>query len=351
MHDWDDHSLLREYVEHDSGEAFATLVGRHVNMVYSVALRHVRNPHHAEEITQAVFVILAKKSRRLGQSVVLSGWLYLTARLTAVTFIRSEIRRTRREQEAYMQNTINENSPESWPQVAPHLDNAMASLREADRHAVVLRFFDGRSLRDVGNALGVSEDSAKKRIQRAVGKLRQFLVQRGVTLPVATLTAIISANSVEAAPAGLAKAATAVAAVQGATASSGMLALVNGTLKCMAWLKAKSAIPAGAAATFAAGLAMRELGVRDTLYLCLGLVLCLILPMMLSLRAPVDAAIRRSSLRIVWGGQLLLALAALIVLVSEQLAFPAIVFGSATYLGCVVALHRKLRAQLPPRKE
>jgi DNA-directed RNA polymerase specialized sigma24 family protein len=97
MHELDDTALLREYVERDSEEAFVEIVTRHVNKVYSVALRQTGNPHSAEEITQAVFVILARKSRHLGRRVILSGWLYQTARLTGVTFIRSEIRRARRE--------------------------------------------------------------------------------------------------------------------------------------------------------------------------------------------------------------------------------------------------------------
>src|SRR5437764_14783202 len=124
MLELDDSVLLKEYVEQGSEEAFATLVARHVNKVYSIALRHTRNPHQAEEITQAVFVILAKKSRQLGKKVILSGWLYETARLTTVTFIRSEIRRARREQEANMQNLLNENEPYVWTQIAPLLDAA-----------------------------------------------------------------------------------------------------------------------------------------------------------------------------------------------------------------------------------
>ena len=160
MQEWDDIALLREYVGHDSEEAFATLVTRHVNKVYSVALRHTRNPHQAEEITQAVFVILAKKSRHLGRRVVLSGWLYQTARLAALTFIRSEIRRARREQEAQMQTLLNESESEVWTQIAPLLDTAMAGLNEKDRYAVVLRFFDGKSMREVGTALGGSEDAS-----------------------------------------------------------------------------------------------------------------------------------------------------------------------------------------------
>src|SRR5436190_8233663 len=150
MQESDDIALLREYVEHNSGDAFSALVARHVNKVYSVALRHTGNPHAAEEITQAVFVILVRKARHLSKGVILSGWFYQTARLTALTFIRSEVRRARREQEAYMQTGLNETESEIWPQIAPLLDIAMAGLNEKDRHAIVLRFFDGRNVREVG---------------------------------------------------------------------------------------------------------------------------------------------------------------------------------------------------------
>src|SRR5436305_3988853 len=110
MLELNDRVLLKEYVEHGSEEAFATLIARHINKVYSVALRHTGNPHQAEEITQAVFVILARKARALSPRVILSGWLYQTARLTAQTFIRSEIRRAHREQEAFMQSPLNEDA-------------------------------------------------------------------------------------------------------------------------------------------------------------------------------------------------------------------------------------------------
>src|SRR6202453_249100 len=100
MQELDDIALLREYVKRGSEDAFATLVARHINKVYSVALRHTGNPHQAEEITQAVFVILARKCRHLGKRVILEGWLYQTARLTALTSIRGKTRRARREQEA-----------------------------------------------------------------------------------------------------------------------------------------------------------------------------------------------------------------------------------------------------------
>ncbi len=226
MQELDDIALLRQYTEQNSEKAFAALVTRHINKVYSVALRHSRNPHQAEEITQSVFVLLAKKSRHLGQGVVLSGWLYQTARLTAVTFIRSAIRRARREQEAHMQTVLNETESDVWPQLAPLLDAAMAGLNETDRHAVVLRFFDGRSMSEVGAALGASEGTAKKRVNRAVEKLRLFFTKRGVVLPAAVLTAAISANSVQAAPVGLTKTISVVALAQGATASGSIIALL-----------------------------------------------------------------------------------------------------------------------------
>src|SRR5437763_1300319 len=216
MLELDDSVLLKEYVEHGSQEAFAALVARHVNKVYSIALRHTRNAHQAEEITQAIFVILARRSRRLGKQVILSGWLCRTARLTAVTFVRSEIRRTRREKEAHMQNLLNESESEVWPQIAPLLDAAMAGLSEADHDAVALRFFDGKSMREIGAALGASEDAAKMRVNRAVAKLRIFFTRRGIVCSAAALTAAISANSVQAAPIGLAIKVSTVAAL-GAT--------------------------------------------------------------------------------------------------------------------------------------
>src|SRR3954470_15747827 len=219
MLELDDSALLKEYVEHGSEEAFATLVSRHVNKVYSIALRHTRNAHQAEEITQAVFVILARKSRQLGQRVILSGWLCRTARLSAVTFIRSEIRRTRREQEAHMQNSLNESESEVWPQIAPLLDAAMAGLSEADHDAVALRFFDDKSMKEIGAALGASEDASKMRVNRAVEKLRIFFTRRGIVCSTAALTAVISANAVRAAPAVLARTATAIAIAKGATTS------------------------------------------------------------------------------------------------------------------------------------
>jgi RNA polymerase sigma factor (sigma-70 family) len=242
MQEWDDIALLREYIERGSEEAFAALVRRHVDRVYSVALRHMGNPHEAEEITQAVFVILARKARSLRRGVILGGWLYQTTRLTAVTVTRSQVRRARREWEAHMQDASNDNETEVWSQITPMLDNALADLREMDRHAVVLRFFYGKSMREIGAALGGSEDSARMRVNRALERLRKYFLQHGVSSTTATIAGAMSANSLQAAPMALAKTATAVALMKGAAASASTLTMVKGALKVMAWTKAKVAI-------------------------------------------------------------------------------------------------------------
>src|SRR3989441_3885046 len=247
MLELNDRVLLKEYVEHGSEEAFATLVARHVNKVYSIVLRRTRNAHHAEEITQAVFVILARKSRQLGKQVILSGWLCRTARLSAVTFARSEIRRTRREQEAHMQNLLNESESEVWPQIAPLLDAAMAGLSEADHDAVALRFFDGKSMKEIGAALGASEDATKMRVNRAVEKLRSFFTRRGIVCSAAALTAAISANAVHAAPIGLAVTISTAAAHAGIALTTTATATATVT-KAIAMAATPKALIAGIAA-------------------------------------------------------------------------------------------------------
>ena len=171
-------TLLRDYDRQGSEDAFAELVQRHVNLVYSVALRHVGIAAHAEEITQAVFVILARKAASLRPDTILEGWLHETTRLTALRFLRGERRRQFREQEAYMQSTLQESDRcAAWNQLAPLLDEAMSRLGKKDRDAVMLRFFKDKSLREVAAALKVNEAAAQKRVLRAVEKLRRFFQQ------------------------------------------------------------------------------------------------------------------------------------------------------------------------------
>ena len=247
MHDTPDAELLERFARSESEEAFAELVRRHIALVHSVALRHTENPQHAQEITQAVFIILSRKAASLGRKTVLSGWLYHTARLTAANFRRAESRRVSREQEAYMQSTLAEPSSDTiWLELAPHLDDAMEKLGATDRDAVVLRYFENKSLTEVGTALGMEERAAQKRVNRALEKLRKIFSKRGVTLTATLIASAVAANSVQAAPVGLAAAVTAAAA-KGAVVGSSTMVLVKGALKLMAWTKAKTAILVGVA--------------------------------------------------------------------------------------------------------
>ena len=252
MHDAGDMELLREYDRRGSEAAFAALVQRHVGLVYSAALRHVGIAAHAEEITQAVFVILARKAASLRPDTILESWLYETTRLTALSFRRGERRRQFREQEAYMQSTLQESADDStWNQLAPLLDEAMARLGKKDRDAVILRYFKDKNLREVAAALKVNETAAQRRVHRAVEKLRKLFTKRGIILPAAVLTAAISANSVQAAPVALAKAVT---IAKGAAAGGSILILVKGTIKMMTSTKTFTAAAILTSAIFSQGM-------------------------------------------------------------------------------------------------
>ena len=256
MPDVSDMELLRDYDRQGSEAAFAALVQRHINLVYSVAYRHVGMAAQAEEITQAVFVILARKAAGLRPGIILEGWLHETTRLTALSFLRGERRRQFREQEAYMQSTLQESAEApAWNQLAPLLDEAMSRLGKKDRDAVMLRFFKDKNVCEVASALSVSEAAAQRRVLRAVEKLRRFFTKRGIVVPAAVLMAAISANSVQAAPVALAKTATAVAITKGAAASGSTITLIKGALKLMAWTKAKTAIITSVGVLLAAGTA------------------------------------------------------------------------------------------------
>ena len=257
----DDLALLREYAVRNSEAAFEELVARRVGFVYSAALRQVRDPHLAGEITQAVFIILAQKAGRISDQTILAGWLFKTTRYAAIAQTRASVKRSLRtaiiEKEFQMQTEIHPgNSVELWEQLSPLLDEALATLGEKDRQAVLLRFFENKSLAEVGQSLGTGEDTARKRVARALEKLHHYFGKRGVSSTTAIIAGAISANSIQAAPVGLAKTVSAVAITKGAAVSGSTLTLIKGALKIMAWTKIKIAVVIASATILAAGATM-----------------------------------------------------------------------------------------------
>ena len=222
----EDAELLRRYAVDHSEAAFAELIRRHVDLVYSAALRLVNgDAHRAQDVTQQVFAEFASQAKRLLRHPAPVGWLYTTTRLIALRVIRTERRRSIREQEA---NTVNEllrnPAPEpDWERLHPVLEDAMHELGEKDRNAVLLRFFENKSLKEVGMALDLGENAARMRVDRALDKLRAVLQRRGLAAG-ASLASVISANAVQLAPPNLA---TTLATASATTAGVGTLTLLK----------------------------------------------------------------------------------------------------------------------------
>jgi RNA polymerase sigma factor (sigma-70 family) len=196
-----DQQLLRDYAQHRSDVAFAELVRRHVDHVYSAALRMAREAHMAEDVTQGVFVVLAQNARKLADHPALSGWLQRTARNLAGKTVRSHVRRRIHEQEAVDMNELLATEPNAvWEQIAPHLDAALSELSRADHDVLTLRYFERKSAREMAKALGTSDEAAQKRVNRAVDRLRTLLAGRGIAVGGTGLALLLSANVVQSAP-------------------------------------------------------------------------------------------------------------------------------------------------------
>lgn len=219
-----DNELLRDYAQSGSEPAFKELVQRHVDMVYATALRERDGKADlAEDLAQSVFVELARKAKTLQEHPALAGWLYTCVRLTAANSRRAEDRRQRRQHEyqAMAELHSSESSDFTWRQIRPVLDDALHELAETDRAAVVLRFFENLSLRDVGTQLGVNENAARMRVDRALEKLQQLLSKRGITSTSSALAAALVAGAVVSAPVGLAATITTTAMAPALSAQAG----------------------------------------------------------------------------------------------------------------------------------
>ena len=224
-------TLLADYVTNGSEQAFRELVARYIDLVYSTAVRLVNgDTHRAEDVTQTVFADLARLAGMLSKDVMLGGWLHRRTWHVATTLMRNERRRQHRERQAAEMNTLQDYAGTGFEQIAPILDDAINQLGARDRMAIVLRFFEHRDLRTIGEALGSNEDTAQKRVSRAVEKLRSHFARRGIVASSTVIASVIAANAVQAAPAGLASTVAAASLAGAAGSSSFSLATLTKTI-------------------------------------------------------------------------------------------------------------------------
>lgn len=234
-------TLLADYAGNGSESAFRELVARYIDFVYSAAARLVDGaPHLADDVTQIVFADLARRGS-LGREVMLGGWLHRHTCFVAANLMRGERRRQSRERQAAEMNAIEDHSAANLAQIAPILDEAINGLGAADRTAVLLRFFEQRDLRAIGQAMGGNEEAARKRVARALEKLHAILKRRGVTYAAAALATALAARTVTAAPAGLAASVAGSALAAAAAGGGSALTLI----KIMAMTKFKIGIVSG----------------------------------------------------------------------------------------------------------
>src|SRR5438132_12637746 len=168
----EENALLREYAATASQPAFAELVRRYVNLVYAAAKRQSGGDAQlAEDVTQAVFIVLAQKAKTVPPDRPLSAWLLKVTGYCAANARRQQARRDYHERRAAEMarhdSHTSQHAPADWDELAPLLDECISCLRPADRDALLLKYFENKSLRQVGEALGISEEAAQKRVTRA----------------------------------------------------------------------------------------------------------------------------------------------------------------------------------------
>lgn len=235
----DDWQLLDDYVTRNSEDAFRTLVERHGAMVYHVALRRVGDRCRAEEITQAVFIALARKAGRLPRGTLLSGWLFRATRFAVLNMVREDSRRKRYEQEASVAETlVSTGESECMEQGSIVLIDALEALPRRDREVILVRFFEDKSHRQIAETLGISEAAARVRVSRAVEKLRVIFSKRGFAAPSASLLCALSAQTAAAVPKDLASSVAAASLIKCSGTSA--FSLSSGILKSMMLAQVKS---------------------------------------------------------------------------------------------------------------
>ncbi len=253
----EDADLLRRFAVTRADDVFAELVQRYLNLVYSAALRQVGGDHQmAEEVTQSVFTDLARKADSLMGRAVLAGWLYTSAYYAAAKAVRGEQRRRLREQEAHLMQQTNVNPGEEvqWEQLRPVIDDAMHELQEVDRDAILQRYFEGKPFLQIGAKLGLTENAARMRVERALEKLRTILAARGVASTSVALAVVLGAQAVSAAPAAL------TATVVGASLASAAFATggAASVWSVVGAIKLKVAVPVACALGAVVALLMQQ---------------------------------------------------------------------------------------------
>ena len=248
-----DNSLIAEFNADCSEAAFAALVWRHVDMVFGTAMRQIGDAGAAEEITQNVFVALARTSGKLGSHPTIAGWLHQTAINKSREWLRQELRRRKREQISLHLEAVRAGGDSVWSPLVPLLDEALLELREPDRQAVILHYIEGRTFQEIGSVFGVGEDAARKRIHRCLDQLTQFFRRRGFATPALSAGAPLFALSAHTARPGLALTSTAA----GMAAKSGPMSILafKKALDVTAWTRAQIALAAGVAMLLAVGTA------------------------------------------------------------------------------------------------
>ncbi|HEX8236412.1 MAG TPA: sigma-70 family RNA polymerase sigma factor [Abditibacteriaceae bacterium] len=189
-------------MEHDSQTAFNQLIQRHLDMVFATCRREVCDADLAEDVSQVVFLTLARKASTLRGHGSLAGWLFVTARLASKNALRHEERRRRREHEAFMQMECSgAQTQDMWDAVQPQLHTALSGLKDTQRAAILLRFFENKSLKETGTLLGLSEDAARMLVNRAIEKMRRVLARKGTPISAVVLSTLLAQHAAEAAPA------------------------------------------------------------------------------------------------------------------------------------------------------
>lgn len=267
MNEKTEQELLSAFASQQSETCFAELVRRHVDLVYSAAVRLAGDPVMAEDVSQAVFIALAHNARtvarKLTRGTPLSGWLHLTTRNIAAKMIRTEARRRAREREATLMSEFSGDDTHAvWDQIVPYLDRALGELPAADRDALLLRFFERKSAREIGLRLGLSEEAAQKRLTRALGRLHERFVARGVSasslVSGTSLVLALESHAVQSAPATLAGILTKAALAASAATAPGIGAVSIKLISSLAMTKSQALILASAVVAIAIPVGLQQ---------------------------------------------------------------------------------------------